>query len=81
VLGALDNVGALTSVGRHMVEFPLEPALAKLLLAGGQADDQCSEQTAQLAVCVWQIDTVAISHSSIIIIQDNIKITSVVLEI
>jgi HrpA-like RNA helicase len=35
VLGALDNVGGLTSTGRHMVEFPLEPALAKLLLAGG----------------------------------------------
>ncbi|WIA21045.1 hypothetical protein OEZ85_005370 [Tetradesmus obliquus] len=34
VLGALDNVGGLTSTGRHMVEFPLEPALAKLLLAG-----------------------------------------------
>jgi Helicase associated domain (HA2) len=34
VLGALDNTGALTQTGRHMVEFPLEPALAKLLLAG-----------------------------------------------
>jgi pre-mRNA-splicing factor ATP-dependent RNA helicase DHX38/PRP16 len=34
VLGALDNTGALTATGRHMVEFPLEPALAKLLLAG-----------------------------------------------
>jgi HrpA-like RNA helicase len=34
VLGALDNTGALTAGGRHMVEFPLEPALAKLLLAG-----------------------------------------------
>ena len=34
VLDALDNTGALTSTGRHMVEFPLEPALAKLLLAG-----------------------------------------------
>jgi pre-mRNA-splicing factor ATP-dependent RNA helicase DHX38/PRP16 len=30
----LDNTGALTTTGRHMVEFPLEPALAKLLLAG-----------------------------------------------
>ncbi|KAF6263292.1 P-loop containing nucleoside triphosphate hydrolase protein [Scenedesmus sp. NREL 46B-D3] len=34
VLGALDNVGGLTATGKHMVEFPLEPALAKLLLAG-----------------------------------------------
>jgi HrpA-like RNA helicase len=34
ILGALDNTGALTETGRHMVEFPLEPALAKMLLAG-----------------------------------------------
>lgn len=38
VLSALDNVGGLTSTGRHMVEFPLEPALAKLLLAGETAE-------------------------------------------
>jgi hypothetical protein len=41
VLGALDNTGALTTTGRHMVEFPLEPALAKLLLAGEVS--ACSE--------------------------------------
>ena len=34
ILGALDNTGELTKDGRHMVEFPLEPALAKMLLAG-----------------------------------------------
>ncbi len=34
MLGALDNTGALTPAGRHMVEFPLEPALTKLMLAG-----------------------------------------------
>lgn len=34
VLGALDNTGALTAAGRKMVEFPLDPALAKLLIMG-----------------------------------------------
>ena len=32
VLGALDNASALTAVGRKMVEFPLDPVLAKMLL-------------------------------------------------
>ena len=32
VLGALDNTGALTSLGRKMVEFPLDPPLSKMLL-------------------------------------------------
>ena len=31
-LGALDNTGALTALGRKMVEFPLEPAMAKMLI-------------------------------------------------
>jgi pre-mRNA-splicing factor ATP-dependent RNA helicase DHX38/PRP16 len=34
ILGALDNTSALTDTGRHMVEFPLDPPLAKMLLAG-----------------------------------------------
>lgn len=32
VLGALDNTGALTTLGRKMVEFPLDPPLAKMLI-------------------------------------------------
>ncbi|XP_053211975.1 LOW QUALITY PROTEIN: pre-mRNA-splicing factor ATP-dependent RNA helicase PRP16-like [Panonychus citri] len=32
ILGALDNVGNLTSLGRNMVEFPLDPAMSKMLL-------------------------------------------------
>lgn len=31
VLGALDNTGSLTKLGRKMVEFPLDPALSKML--------------------------------------------------
>lgn len=32
ILGALDNVGNLTPMGRQMVEFPLDPAMSKMLL-------------------------------------------------
>ena len=32
VLGALDNVGNLTPVGRKMSEFPMEPSMAKTLI-------------------------------------------------
>lgn len=32
VLGALDNTGALTDLGKKMVEFPLDPPLAKMLI-------------------------------------------------
>ncbi len=32
MLGALDNTGDLTSLGRRMAEFPLDPSLSKMLL-------------------------------------------------
>lgn len=32
VLGALDNTGSLTELGRKMVEFPLDPPLSKMLI-------------------------------------------------
>ena len=32
-LGALDNTGRLTELGRQMVEFPLDPALSKMLIS------------------------------------------------
>jgi pre-mRNA-splicing factor ATP-dependent RNA helicase DHX38/PRP16 len=34
ILGALDNTGNLTDLGRQMVEFPLDPALSKLVIVG-----------------------------------------------
>lgn len=40
VLGALDNTGALTPLGRSMVEFPLDPALSKMLIVS--VDMGCS---------------------------------------
>ncbi|XP_036351402.2 pre-mRNA-splicing factor ATP-dependent RNA helicase PRP16-like [Ochotona princeps] len=33
ILGALDHTGGLTSTGRLMAEFPLDPALSKMLIA------------------------------------------------
>lgn len=42
VLGALDNIGGLTSLGRKMVEFPLEPALAKMVIYSEQL--QCTNE-------------------------------------
>ncbi|KAG6850177.1 hypothetical protein H0H93_016857 [Arthromyces matolae] len=33
VLGALDNLGDLTPAGRKMSEFPMEPSMAKMLIA------------------------------------------------
>ena len=36
ILGALDNTGNLTKLGRKMVQFPLDPPLAKMLLMGHQ---------------------------------------------
>ncbi|KAK7169839.1 hypothetical protein R3I94_000163 [Phoxinus phoxinus] len=40
ILGALDNTGALTPTGRLMVEFPLDPALSKMLIVS--CDMACS---------------------------------------
>ena len=42
VLGALDNTGTLTPLGRNMVEFPLDPALSKMLIVSTQME--CSAE-------------------------------------
>ena len=36
ILGALDNTGNLTELGRTMVEFPLDPPLSKMLIVSAQ---------------------------------------------
>ena len=43
ILGALDNTGSLTPLGRQMVEFPLDPALSKLLIIA--VDMECSDES------------------------------------
>lgn len=42
ILGALNNTGALTEIGRQMVEFPLDPALSKMLIVS--VDMKCSAE-------------------------------------
>ena len=32
ILGALDNLGNLTPLGKKMVEFPLDPPLSKMVI-------------------------------------------------
>ena len=36
ILGALDNTGELTTMGRKMVEFPLDPSLSKTLIISAE---------------------------------------------
>ncbi|EIN13225.1 P-loop containing nucleoside triphosphate hydrolase protein [Punctularia strigosozonata HHB-11173 SS5] len=42
VLGALDNVGDLTYTGKKMSEFPMEPSMAKMLIAS--VEYKCSAE-------------------------------------
>lgn len=42
VLGALDNTGELTQLGRKMANFPMDPALAKMLIVS--VERQCSAE-------------------------------------
>eukprot|EP00804_Cyclotella_cryptica_P014633 CCRYP_012674-RA/>CCRYP_012674-RA protein AED:0.34 eAED:0.35 QI:0/0/0.5/1/0/0/2/437/1197 len=43
ILGAIDNTGDLTALGRRMVEFPLDPPLSKMLLFAHE-HGQCSSE-------------------------------------
>ena len=36
ILSALDNTGGMTDLGRQMVEFPLDPALSKMVIVSSQ---------------------------------------------
>lgn len=42
ILGALDNIGQLTLLGRKMVEFPLDPPLSKMVIVSEEMG--CSEE-------------------------------------
>ncbi|PVD35122.1 hypothetical protein C0Q70_06403 [Pomacea canaliculata] len=60
-LGALDSVGNLTSpLGLQMVEFPLSPCFAKMLLVSG--DYECSEEVLTVAA-MTQIQNVFVTPS------------------
>jgi len=49
-LGALDDDGAMTELGRHMSELPLDPQLAKLLLASPEY--KCSNEALSVVACM-----------------------------
>lgn len=57
ILGALDNTGALTPTGRLMVEFPLDPALSKMLIVS--CDMSCS---ADILIIVSMLSVPAIFY-------------------
>ncbi|XP_035680247.1 pre-mRNA-splicing factor ATP-dependent RNA helicase PRP16-like isoform X2 [Branchiostoma floridae] len=57
ILGALDNTGSLTPLGRHMVEFPLDPALSKMLIVS--CDMGCS---AEILIIVSMLSVPAIFY-------------------
>ena len=43
-LGALNDRGELTKLGRRMAEFPLDPMLAKMVIASGDMEVGCGSQ-------------------------------------
>lgn len=48
LLGALDEGGQITTIGRRMNEFPLSPALARMMVEA----DQCSPQVRQYMAAI-----------------------------
>ena len=38
VLGALDNQGNLTPLGKNMADFPVDPPLSKMILVSNQLE-------------------------------------------
>jgi pre-mRNA-splicing factor ATP-dependent RNA helicase DHX38/PRP16 len=50
VLGALDATGALTALGAKMVEFPVDPPLAKMLLMGERLG--CSNEVVTIVAMI-----------------------------
>ena len=54
-LGALDALGHLTPLGRAMVQYPLDPALSKMLLVA--ADHRCAAEMATV-VAMLNVPTV-----------------------
>ena len=57
LLGALDDDGNLTNLGRVMVEFPLDPALSKILIVS--ENYKCSDEIATI-VSMLSVQTIFI---------------------
>ncbi|XP_051632340.1 LOW QUALITY PROTEIN: pre-mRNA-splicing factor ATP-dependent RNA helicase DHX16 [Manacus candei] len=48
-LGALNHLGELTTLGRRMAELPVEPMLAKMILASPSSEYGCTEEVLTVA--------------------------------
>lgn len=57
ILGALDNTGGLTELGRQMIEFPLDPPLSKMLIVS--VEMKCS---AEVLIIVSMLSVPAIFY-------------------
>ena len=53
-LGAIDDEGMLTTLGRKMAEFPLEPHLAKILLVSCEIG--CSDEILTIVAMLRCVD-------------------------
>eukprot|EP01062_Namystynia_karyoxenos_P063584 TRINITY_DN56393_c0_g1_i1.p1 TRINITY_DN56393_c0_g1~~TRINITY_DN56393_c0_g1_i1.p1 ORF type:complete len:1082 (+),score=324.40 TRINITY_DN56393_c0_g1_i1:79-3324(+) len=52
MLGALDDAGDLTPDGVDMIEFPVDPPMAKALLYSAQDDLHCAEEVLTVVACL-----------------------------
>jgi ATP-dependent RNA helicase DHX8/PRP22 len=48
-LGALDDCGDITSLGRNMSQFPLEPSMSKVLIESASSDNDCLQEVIIIA--------------------------------
>ena len=52
LLGALDGKGSVTKEGLRMLEFPVEPSLAKMLLVSARPEFRCSSEMLSVAAMI-----------------------------
>ncbi|KAL2142195.1 hypothetical protein VTI28DRAFT_1462 [Corynascus sepedonium] len=52
ILGALDDNGSITEVGRRMVQFPVSPPYARVLLAAADSKYDCLLEVIDIISCI-----------------------------
>ncbi|CAG5102364.1 Similar to DHX16: Pre-mRNA-splicing factor ATP-dependent RNA helicase DHX16 (Homo sapiens) [Cotesia congregata] len=70
-LGAINHKGEMTKLGRRMAEFPLDPMMAKMLLASEKY--KCSEEIATIAAMLSVTGAVFFRPKDKIIYADTAK--------
>jgi pre-mRNA-splicing factor ATP-dependent RNA helicase DHX38/PRP16 len=56
MLGAIDNGGVMTSIGREMVELPLDSPLSKMVVMGSKLECKRTlllASMSKLLDCIW----------------------------